>query len=252
MTTRAWLLLTRNLTLGFVREPAAALFNLAVPFFIILVQAVAYGDELVGKDLPGYRVADVLPISAAVIFIMIIGIFGMSVGLASMIESRALAGSRLRPGGVGALLTSYGVVLIVLTLAGLALATLTLALGWQIKVPARPLAILPISLVGSVVFIAAGACIASSSGSPRSAQGVASGIFFPLLFLSGVMFPLDDFPATLRQIADALPGKHLADALTYTWIPTEPVPWASLAYLVGFAAANTWLAIRLLRRREDV
>jgi ABC-2 type transport system permease protein len=252
LTPTAWRLLLRNQLRGFVREPAAAGFNLVVPFFIVLVQAFAYGGSAVGDDLPGYRVADVLPIGAAVTYIMIIGVFGMGVGLASMVESRTLAGFRLRPGGVPSILSAYGVVLVALTVLGLVLSTVVLALGWDIRGPARPLVLLPATLLGCAVFLAAGACVAGATGSPRSAQGVSSAVFFPLLFLSGAMFPLDAFPAALRGLAEALPGHHLYELTAWGWVGPQPVPWLSLGYLLVLAVVLPPLAGWLFRRREDL
>jgi ABC-2 type transport system permease protein len=252
ISLRAWRLLVRNQLLGFVREPAAAGFNLAVPFFIVLVQAFAYGDSAVGDELPGYRVADVLPIGAAVTYIMIIGVFGMGVGLASMVESRSLATFRLRPGGVGSILSAYGVVLVGLTLIGLALSTAVLAFGWGVRVPARPLLLLPAALLGSAVFLALGACVAGATGTPRSAQGVSSALFFPMLFLSGAMFPLDAFPAPLQVLAVCLPGFHLYEVTAWAWVGSQDAPWLSAAYLAALAVALPVLAGRLFGRREDL
>lgn len=249
---RAWRLLLRNQLLGFVREPAAAGFNLVVPFFIVLVQAFAYGRSEVGSDLPGYLVADVLPIGAAVTYIMIIGVFGMGVGLASMVESRSLASFRLRPGGVGSILSAYGVVLVLLTLVGLSLSTAVLALGWGIRAPARPLVLLPAALLGCAVFLALGACVAGATGTPRSAQGVSSAVFFPMLFLSGAMFPLDAFPAPLRVLAQALPGYHLYEVTSWGWVGSQGAPMASLGYLVVAASVLPALAGWLFGRREDL
>ena len=249
---RAWTILARNQFLGFVREPAAALFNLAVPMFIILVQAFAYGGDLVGHELPGYRVADVLPIGATVTYVLIIGIFGMSVGLTSMVESRALATYRFRPGGVMSMLTVYGAVLLVLALVGLTTATLVLAGGWSVRAPARPALLLPVAIGGCALALVLGALIASRTASPRSAQAIASAVFFPLLFLSGAMIPTDSFPAGLEAVSKALPGFHLEEMVSYSWVRSDNLPWASLIYLFVTTAVAAGLARRGFNRREDL
>ena len=253
MSTRAFWLLVRNQGLGFVREPAAAVFNLAIPFFIILVQAFAFGQDAVrADDLPGYRAADVLPVGAAVIFVMIIGVFGMGVGLSSMAESRTLSVFRLRPGGVGSILGAYGLVLVVLIVGGLVLSTGVLAVGWHIRAPARPLTIVPFTLIGCALFLAVGAFVAAVSSSPRAAQGIASAIFFPLLFLSGAMFPLDDFPTALRNVAHALPGYHLNETFAYSWFRQQDAPWVSLGYVAALGCVAAWAAVARFRTREDL
>ena len=251
MSVSAWLLLTRNQLWGFLREPAASGFNLLVPFFIVVVQGVAYGDTA-AKGLRDTRVADVLPVSAATMFVMIIGVFGMGIGLASMIEARSVAAYRLRPGGVPGLLSAYAVVLVLLVVLGFALSWLTLTVGWDARGPARAWALLPALVLGSAFFVALGALGGTLGGSPRSAQALSSMLFFPVLFLSGAMFPLDDFPRALRVVSTVLPGRHVFDLFSWTWVSGEAVPWGSIAYLVVGAAVLFRAAVVALGRRENV
>lgn len=249
MNGRAWLLLTRNQGLGFLREPAASGFNLMVPLFIVIVQAVAYGDRAV-DGLPGYRVADVLPVSAATMFVMIIGIFGMGIGLASMIEGRSVAAYRLRPGGVPGLLSAYATVLVVLTILGFALSVLALVLGWSARGPDRPWMIVPALVLCSFFFVSFGAIGGAAGGSPRSAQALSSMLFFPFLFLSGAMFPLDDFPGPLQMLSKLLPGNHAYELFSYSWLRSESFPAASVAYLSVGGVVLFAVAVRILRSRE--
>lgn len=251
MNRYAWVLMTRNQLLGFLREPAASGFNLLVPFFIVVIQAVAYGDTSV-RGLKGYTVVDVLPIGAATMFVMIIGIFGMSIGLASMIEARSVATYRLRPGGVTGLLSAYATVLLALELLGLTISTLVLTLGWDAKLPDRPQALVPSLAIAAVFFIAFGAAGAGLGGSPRTAQALSSAMFFPFLFLSGAMFPLDTFPAALKVVAALLPGKHVYELFTYCWIGKQGFPVWSVLYLAVGAIALSMAAVRILRNRETI
>jgi ABC-2 type transport system permease protein len=249
---RPLLLQLRNQALGFLREPTVAVFNILVPFSIVLVQALAFGDDLIGDDLPGYRIVDALPVNAGVIFTMIVGLFGMGVGLASMIESRTLAGSSLRPRGAGTVLLAYGLVLLVMSMSGWLLSVLALALGWQIKAPSSPVVAVLAMSAGVAMFLSLGALIAALSGTPRSAQGVCSAIFFPLLFLSGAVFPVDTYPAALIAVARWLPGYRFNELLAPTWIAGQDFDWVSLTYCLIATVVFAILATRSLGRREDV
>lgn len=251
MTITAWVLLTRNQLLGFLREPAAAVFNVAVPFFIILVQALAFGDEAAAAD-SSLRVVDVLPVSAAATYVMIIGIFGMGVGLASLAESRTLASYRLRPGGLPSILSAYGVVLAVLTVVGLVLSVLVLGISWGVAPPARPAVFAVGLLLCLTLFLAIGACLAAVSSSPRSAQGICSALFFPLLFLSGAVFPVEEFPEALRVASSVLPGRYVVDLLGYGWLADERLPVVALVYLGVGALVACAASVALFRRREDL
>ncbi len=178
------LLQFRNQALGFIREPSAAIFNVLVPFLITLLQAFAFGEEQLGASLPGYRVVDVLAINAGVMFTMIIGLFGMGIGLSSMIEVRALAGASLRPHGAGLLLSAYALVLLFMVLIGWSLSYLVLRIVWQAELPNKPFIAILVIIISVAMYLMLGACIASLGGTPRSTQGICSAIFFPMLFLS--------------------------------------------------------------------
>jgi ABC-2 type transport system permease protein len=249
---KPWLYQVRVQALGFLREPAAAVFNLVVPFLVLFLQGAAFGDAEVGRDLPGYRFVDLLPLTAAVMFVLTIGLFGMSIGLASMAESRTLAGCRLRKGGVFAVVSAYATVLLVLLAAGLTVATLAAGLTWQIRAPARLWALVPAVALCAVTLLALGTLVASLVRTPRAGQAVASALFFPMLFLSGALFSLDDFPAGLRALGHALPGWHSFELLSYAWLRAAPFPLTSTIYLLVVTATCTLVAVELFRRREDL
>lgn len=255
MPARAWALLVRNQLLGFLREPSAAVFNLAVPFFIIVVQAFAYGGQQARATdgaLLHLRVVDLLAVNAATLYVMMIGLFGMGIGLASMVESRTLSTFKLRPGGLASAITSYGSVLLILTVVGLLASVAALAMGWQIVFDGRPVALVAILLAAIAMFLALGACVAGLSGSPRSAQGIASALFFPMLFLSGATYPIEGYPAALRVIAALLPGRHAFVLLSFGWVRSEEFPWASAAYVATACLVLPLLAGWLFSRREDL
>jgi ABC-2 type transport system permease protein len=248
----SWLLLVRNQGLGFLREPPAVVFNLALPLFIVIVQAFAYGDQLVGKDLPGYRVVDVLPVGACITFTGIIGLFGAAVGLASMVEARTLASFRFRPGGVASLVLAYGLVLVALMVLGVVVSWVVLALGWSASAPRAAVAVTVTVLVAAVGFTGLGASIAALVSSARAAQAVASAVFFPMLFLSGAFMPLSAFPPGLRAVGEVLPGAHFNDVLSWAWVRTDPPSWIDVGYLVALVALPMAFALVRFRSREDL
>lgn len=238
--------------LGFLREPAAAVFNLVVPFMIIVFQALAFGQELVGDELPGYRVVDLLPLTASLMYAMTLGLFGISIGLASMVEARTLAGCRLRKGGVTSVVTAYVAVVFMLLVAGIAFSLVFSKLVWGVIDPARPLLVGLCLVIAAVPLYCLGALIASVVASPRSAQAVASAVFFPTLFLSGAIFPLDSLGPNIQSVAKALPGYHSYEVLAYGYLPGEDFPALSIGYLTVVAVLCTALAANRFARREDL
>ncbi len=195
---------------------------------------------------------DFLGINAGVMFLLVIGIYGMGVGLASMIESRTLAGAAIRPGGAGLIVGAYALVLILLVVVGWSISVLVLRLGWDAALPENVPMVILLAVLGMVSFLGLGTVFAALGGNARSAQGICSASFFPLLFLSGAVFPLESFPSFVQQLAEVLPGHHVTAAFTWAWFSGEPVPSGSLVYLALMPFPIILLALWALNRREDV
>jgi len=62
-----------------------------------------------------------------------------------------------------------------------------------------------ISLVGALLFQAMGFAIASLSATTSAAEGMATAITIPMMFLGGVFFPIDQLPSWLYSIVKFLP-----------------------------------------------
>ena len=68
-------------------------------------------------------------------------------------------------------------------------------------------------ILGSVAFLALGYVIASFAKTEDSANGMTSVVQFPMMFLSGTFFPIEQMPDFLQAIARLIPLTYLADAL---------------------------------------
>lgn len=251
--TRAWGIQFRNHLFAFIREPAAFVFNMIIPLFIVLAEAFAIGQTpIYATELTNLRVVDTLSVMSGIMYVMIVGLFGMSIGLSSMQESRALAGASLRPGGMCLVLSSYAACLLAMMVIGMSVAVAVLTLGWQVIAPAHLGLFVITMMLSAVLFLLIGAAIAGMVPSPRSAQGICSAFFFPLLFLSGAIFPLDSFPELLQRIATALPGFHVSELAFSAWLQGQPFPWPSLWYVLIGIVVIGGLNVVVYRRREGV
>ncbi|MGD6818017.1 ABC transporter permease [Metabacillus sp. 84] len=68
-------------------------------------------------------------------------------------------------------------------------------------------------ILGTLAFMAVGFIIAGIAKTPESAAPIAGFLSFPMLFLGGVFFPIQDMPDFLQPIVYALPISHLSHAL---------------------------------------
>jgi len=72
--------------------------------------------------------------------------------------------------------------------------------------------------LGALAFLAVGYVIASYARTEESANALTSIVQFPLMFLSGIFFPITFMPEWLRPVAAFLPLTYLADALRQTMV----------------------------------
>ena len=82
-------------------------------------------------------------------------------------------------------------------------------------------AAIPIALAGALCFLAMGFTIGSMVGEPETADAVTNVITNPMMFLSGVFFPVSAMPAFVQTIAKVLPLYYLANGLRDTIVRNQ-------------------------------
>ena len=97
-------------------------------------------------------------------------------------------------------------------------------------------------VLGAVTFIAIGYVIASFARTEEAANGLTSVVQFPMMFLSGIFFPIAFMPAFLQPVAALIPLTYLADALRQTMV--GGVPYAPL--WVDALVLTAWLVVSFL------
>jgi len=72
----------------------------------------------------------------------------------------------------------------------------------------------------------------------------------PMMFLSGVFFPLEQLPPAVRWLSDALPLSHAVALVRPLFMDQWPVsPLLHLGVLVAYAVVGFWVALALTRKR---
>jgi ABC-2 type transport system permease protein len=93
--------------------------------------------------------------------------------------------------------------------------------------------------LGAMAFLALGYVIASFAKTEEAANGMTSVVQFPMMFLSGTFFPLDEMPAFLQSVARVIPLTYLADALRQVMVGGAAFAPLSVCALVLVA----WLVV---------
>ena len=90
----------------------------------------------------------------------------------------------------------------------------------------------------AIGFVALGLALGAFFESLEGFQLIGTFLVFPVYFLSGALFPLDDrLPAWLRVVARFDPATYAVDATRYAMLGTAVFPvWLDLAVLFGFSA----------------
>jgi ABC-2 type transport system permease protein len=101
-------------------------------------------------------------------------------------------------------------------------------------------------VLGAMAFLALGYVLASFTKTEDAANGITQVVQFPMMFLSGVFFPIEAMPQFLQSIARLIPLTYLADALRQVMVGgTAFAPlWVCAAVLLVWLAVCFGIAAR--------
>jgi ABC-2 type transport system permease protein len=104
-------------------------------------------------------------------------------------------------------------------------------------------------VLGSVAFLALGYVIASFAKTEDSANGMTSVVQFPMMFLSGTFFPIEQMPDVLQTVARLIPLTYLADALRQVMVGGAAFAplWVCALVLTGWLVGCFAIASRKFR-----
>ena len=113
----------------------------------------------------------------------------------------------------------------------------------------QPLAVAALVVLGAVTFVSIGYVIASYARTEDSANTLASVVQFPLMFLSGIFFPIAFMPQWLQPVAALLPLTYLGDALRQTMVGGAAYAplYVDVLVLAGWLAVTFLISARYFR-----
>ncbi|MGY0287708.1 MAG: ABC transporter permease [Candidatus Methanodesulfokora washburnensis] len=103
--------------------------------------------------------------------------------------------------------------------------------------------------ITSLMFNSLGIAIASKIRSPEGFQLIANILIFPLIFLSGAFYPINNLPAVVKPIFYINPLTYSVDLTRYfmTGISSLPI-YVSLSVLLLLTAVFTFLSARVFNK----
>jgi len=123
-------------------------------------------------------------------------------------------------------------------------------LVFGVHVRGNPLLIVGILILGTLSFLGIGIVATSIAKEQESAQFILGFLQFPMMFLSGVLFPTEQMPLPLQYVAKALPLTYAVDALRKVMVLGVGVGdvVSQLLILVIIGAATILLGVPLFDR----
>jgi ABC-2 type transport system permease protein len=222
----------------FWRNPTAAFFNFFLPLlFLALFGAIFGGDqETLNVIVPGIAGMSIMSTTFS----------ALAMNMTFLREQGVLKRMRGTPLPSGAYLA--GIAANAVTNAAIQIGLVVLAgrvffgLGW----PEDWLELLVFVVAGVVCLAALGVAWSHAIPNFDAAPAYVNIVFLPTIFISGVFYDVDNTPAFLRDIAQALPLTHVIDGLSAAMVTGRGLAdnLSALAVIGVWAAVGSLLAVR--------
>jgi ABC-2 type transport system permease protein len=145
--------------------------------------------------------------------VMMSGLTALGAALARERESGTLAGVLMAPIARTAIILGKTISFTIRNLFQGAI-TITMAiLIFGITIRGNPLLIAGILIIGTISFLGLGIVATALTREQESAQLILGLLQFPMMFLSGVLFPIEQMPSFLQSVSKVLPLTYAVDAL---------------------------------------
>ena len=128
---------------------------------------------------------------------------------------------------------------------------LALAIGiFGVAIQGSILLVFALLLLGVFSFVGLGIVITSFTKDQETAQMLMMTLMFPMMFLSGIFFPIQQMPWYMQTISHFLPLTYAADALRKVMVLGAGVPQITneLIILIGFGIVMIAIALPVFKR----
>lgn len=236
---KRFLILTKAMTLMHLRNGYVLFWNFAFPVLLMIIYG-AIMSQYMDYMTPGVIVLNALSF----------GLVSSSTMMLEMREKGVLRRLQATPLPAVQLIGSYLLVNIVI---GVLQSTLIIIAGVLLyKVPLSAMGLLlayPMILIGMLAFMALGGIISGVSAKAGSATAIGMTVYFLLMFISDMIFPLDMLPAWLQNVVPYLPAYPVVQLVRSAMLDASLDPhWASQMLLLAvYGIVATLLAAKLFR-----
>jgi ABC-2 type transport system permease protein len=207
------------------------------------------GIQPIGVKSQSLNYLDFLVPGIVALSIMQTAIFGVAGTLVTYKEKGVLRRLRATPLPMSSFMGSNVLMRIVTSLLQMVIVLAVGMLLFGVHVSGSLIIVTIVAIIGSGAFVSLGFTIAAVSKNIEVAQALMNVVQTPMMFLSGIFFPMNNAPAWIQPIVNVMPLKYLADALRAVIIDDATL-WAvrwDLVILVAVTGAFVVMAWRLFR-----
>jgi ABC-2 type transport system permease protein len=198
-----------------------------------------------GVSAKSFNYIDFLVPGIVAMTLMTSGIYAVSGTFVSYREKGVLRRLKATPMPLSSFVSARVLMQLLLALvqAGLVIAVGVFAFnvnigGWSTLAPVAVL-----SLVGAASFVTIGFFIASISKNVESAAALGQVVGTPMMFLSGIFFPMDNAPVWIRPVVRAMPLAYLADAMREVMIQGQSLWYVRWDIVILLAVGTVFLGL---------
>jgi ABC-2 type transport system permease protein len=222
----------------FWRNPTAAFFGFLLPLLLLAMFGAVFAGEQEQLDVVVPGIAGMSVMAATFV--------ALAYNLTFLRERGILKRLRGTPLPSSAYLAGIAANAIANTVLQVAVVIVAGRLFFGIPWPGDWIALLVFLAAGVICFASLGVALSHAIPNSESAPAYVNAVFLPMIILAGVFYDDEDAPAVLRDIAEAMPLKHLIDGLSGAMVNGEGIAdqTVALAALCLWAVAGIALAVR--------
>lgn len=154
--------------------------------------------------------------------LMQLGLFG-AMRLVNLRERKILRRLGVTPLPRSLLIGSEVITRLLMALAQTASIVIIGYLLFDVAIAGGWIKVIGLVLLGAATFVSIGYMLVSFARTEESGQGILQLVQFPMMFLSGIFFPVNVMPGFLQPIIKAIPLTYLGDALRQVMTGTAPL-----------------------------
>jgi ABC-2 type transport system permease protein len=222
----------------FWRNPTAAFFGFLLPLLLLAMFGAVFSDQQEDLDVIVPGIAGMSVMAATFVALAYNLTFLRERGILKRLRGTPLRSSAYLAGIAANAITNTVLQVGVVIIAG----KLFFGIPW----PGDWFALLVFLAAGVICFAALGVALSHAIPNSESAPAYVNAVFLPMIMLAGVFYDDEDAPAVLRDLAEAMPLKHLIDGLSGAMVHGEGLGdnMVALVALALWAVAGIVLAIR--------